>query len=179
MQSGKLFYVMGASGSGKDSLLDAVVDQLADQVTVVRRHITRADGAGGERHIAVSQEDFLRMLAAGEFCMHWQAHGLYYGISRQMLESLRQNKTLMMNGSREYLPEARKVVPWLKPVLVQVSAEVQESRLRTRGREDKKELAGRLQRRVSIDAADTSITIINNDASLQESAQAFCRLILQ
>ncbi|MFR1532480.1 MAG: hypothetical protein ACLSTO_01540 [Bilophila wadsworthia] len=56
MRQGQLVYVMGASGSGKDSLLQALRPRLRGvPVAFARRYITRPLSAKGERHIAVSR----------------------------------------------------------------------------------------------------------------------------
>ena len=71
MRQGQLVYVMGASGSGKDSLLQALRPRLRGvPVAFARRYITRPLSAKGERHIAVSPERFAAMAASGEFMMH-------------------------------------------------------------------------------------------------------------
>ena len=55
--NGRLIYVMGPSGAGKDSLLDALRQRLCGlPVAFPRRYITRAASAGGEHHIPVSPE---------------------------------------------------------------------------------------------------------------------------
>ena len=69
MRQGQLVYVMGASGSGKDSLLQALRPRLRGvPVAFARRYITRPLSAKGERHIAVSPERFIpRCLAAPKY----------------------------------------------------------------------------------------------------------------
>lgn len=48
---GKLIYLVGASGSGKDSLLQALRQQQTIPLLVAHRYITRACNAGSENHI--------------------------------------------------------------------------------------------------------------------------------
>jgi hypothetical protein len=57
---GRLVYVMGPSGAGKDSLLEWMRVRLpADSgVRLARRTITRPAGAGGEEHIAATDAQF-------------------------------------------------------------------------------------------------------------------------
>ena len=57
--SGKLIYLMGPSGSGKDSLIDAAREQLrARGCEVVRRVITRSAESVGEDALSVTRERF-------------------------------------------------------------------------------------------------------------------------
>ena len=79
-----LVLVVGPSGAGKDTLLEAARQALADdpRFRFVRRVITRPADAGGEAHEAVTAEEF----AAREFALQWQAHGLSYGIPADAIE---------------------------------------------------------------------------------------------
>ena len=54
--TGKLIWLMGASGSGKDSLLTELRQREQTQLLVAHRYITRAASAGSENHIALSEQ---------------------------------------------------------------------------------------------------------------------------
>jgi len=181
---GVLFYIMGASGSGKDTLLDAALAQLDQSDTGrallprrVERFITRDAAAGGEAHHAVSNDDFSRMLDAGKFCMHWEAHGLSYGIPAEISSWLASGHNVLVNGSRAYLPEARQVFPDLVAVLIEISAETQKSRLEARKRESSDAIEKRLSRKVSLDTNSEGLVVIDNEQALQESVDQLCALI--
>ncbi len=63
---GRLIYLMGPSGSGKDSLIEAArTPLLALGCEVARRIITRSAQALGEDAIPVSREEFERRQRAG------------------------------------------------------------------------------------------------------------------
>lgn len=116
MRQGQLVYVMGASGSGKDSLLQALRPRLRGlPVAFARRYITRPLSAKGERHIAVSPERFAAMAASGEFVMDWQSHGLRYGIGKGIETTLAHGHVVLMNGSRGTCPKRSAVSPALSP----------------------------------------------------------------
>ena len=132
---GTLIYVMGPSGSGKDSLLSALRPRLRGlPVAFARRYISRPACAGGEQHMALSAGSILSMEAQGRLAMRWSSHGCQYGIC------------VIVNGSREYLPEALRRYPDLLPVLVEVEPAILRQRLLARGREQGKDLEERLQR---------------------------------
>jgi len=74
--TGRLIFLIGPSGSGKDSLIDAARDQLtAAGVKIARRVITRSAEAKGEAAQGVTAQQFEAMRAQGAFAMHWQANG--------------------------------------------------------------------------------------------------------
>ena len=184
-----LFYIMGVSGSGKDTLLDAAFARLSQQPEHRRllprraqRYITRDADAGGEEHQAVSVTEFEELLQAGRFCMNWQAHGFHYGIPVDIIDWLAEGSNVLLNGSRAYLADARQVMPDLVPVLIDVSASTQKKRLQNRQRESEQAIQARLARRVDLgddkNVSDAGIVVINNEQALDESVRQLCELII-
>ena len=87
---GRLIYLIGPSGSGKDSLLEAARGPLAERgCRIVRRVITRSAEAVGEAAQGVSPAQFAALQAEGGFALSWHANGLSYGIPRQIDDRLR------------------------------------------------------------------------------------------
>jgi ribose 1,5-bisphosphokinase len=80
--SGRLVYLIGASGAGKDSLMSFARDRLPRTAPIVfaHRYITRPHGAGGEDYVPLDEIEFERRLRHGCFAMAWRSHGLRYGI---------------------------------------------------------------------------------------------------
>lgn len=178
MRQGQLVYVMGASGSGKDSLLQALRPRLrGGPVAFVRRYITRPLSAKGERHIAVSPERFAAMAASGEFVMDWQSHGLRYGIGKGIETTLAHGHVVLMNGSRGYLPEALRRFPSLVPVLVEVDASVLRARLLARGREQGADIEERIARALMPAEYPDGVRRIDNSGPLVESTEVFYRMV--
>lgn len=182
---------MGASGSGKDSVLDGVIARFTDRDTGVadfhglvpsirrvQRSITRPANAGGEDHCPLSETEFMRRLEQQDFCMHWQAHGLHYGVPRDVEVWLQEGTMVLLNGSREYLSTARSVVPDLVAVLLEVSDEVQATRLKNRARERASEIEARVNRKIPLDRIDPDLHTINNDADLGKAIDVFCELVI-
>ena len=169
MRQGQLVYVMGASGSGKDSLLQALRPRLRGvPVAFARRYITRPLSAKGERHIAVSPE---------RFAMDWRSHGLRYGIGKGVETTLAHGGVVLMNGSREYLPEALRLFPDLVPVLVEVDASVLRARLLARGREQGGDIEERIARASMPAEYPDGVLRIDNSGELAESTAAFYRMV--
>ena len=183
---GRLFYLMGPSGSGKDTLLKAALlhiqadPRLRPHLPVqATRFITRAADAGGESHKSVTEAEFEQLLQQGQFCMNWQAHGNHYGIPSEILASLSRGRNVLVNGSRAYLHSAREVVPDLVALLVEVPEEVLQQRLQVRARETGPEVSARMNRKVDLSADVEGIFLIDNAVELEESVQTFCELIIR
>jgi ribose 1,5-bisphosphokinase len=172
--TGRLIYLIGPSGSGKDSLLDAARDDLAaNGCRIVRRVITRSAEAVGEAAQAVTVEQFSAMQAQGEFAMSWQANGLHYGIPKEIDDWLAQGLDVLVNGSRGYLPQALKRYPQLLAVLLKVDDAVLRQRLLARGRETQEEIEARLARNgrftVELLAEHPGLLVLDNSGDLQQT----------
>jgi ribose 1,5-bisphosphokinase len=145
MSVGRLFAVVGPSGAGKDTLMREVARMRPD-LHVVRRVITRPEEAGGEDFEGVSAQEFAARLACGDLVLHWQAHGLSYGIPKDVLAVLATGQDAMLNGSRAVLDKAQAAFPSLVVLHVTARPEVLAERLAARGRESAADMARRLQR---------------------------------
>ncbi|WP_339535015.1 phosphonate metabolism protein/1,5-bisphosphokinase (PRPP-forming) PhnN [Pseudomonas hunanensis] len=176
---GRLIFLVGPSGSGKDSLIDALREELAvSGVEIARRVITRSAEAKGEAAQGVTPEQFDTLRAQGAFAMHWRANGLDYGIPRQVDQWLAAGRAVLVNGSRAYLAEARQRYPDLLVVLVQVKPEVLRQRLLARGRETTEEVEQRLARSARLQAAaDPSVHVLDNSSTLEAAVAAFLSLL--
>lgn len=82
--TGKLIWLMGASGSGKDSLLTELRQREQTQLLVAHRYITRAASAGSENHIALSEQEFFTRAGQNLLALSWHANGLYYGVASRL-----------------------------------------------------------------------------------------------
>jgi ribose 1,5-bisphosphokinase len=181
--TGTLFYLMGASGVGKDSLLHYLRSHLpaAAPVRLPRRYITRPANSGGEVHIEISPEEFRQKLARDEFAMHWQSHGFFYGIDREIDHWLGRGEQVVINGSRHYLQSARQAYPTLQPILVSVSQEILRRRLLARGREDTDAIERRLQRGelLNSNVAGERLYHLDNEGPLAVAGEVLLGLILE
>ncbi|MDD2832829.1 MAG: phosphonate metabolism protein/1,5-bisphosphokinase (PRPP-forming) PhnN [Methylotenera sp.] len=178
MVNGILFYVIGPSGSGKDSLMTYARAQLAGNPKVVfaHRYITRAANAGGENHVALTEQEFKSRQQAGLFAMHWHSHGCYYGVGKEINMWLAKGCNVVMNGSREHLQYARADYPELHPVWIEVSQTVLAERLRARNRESENEIQQRLLRAAAY-RAPVGEMVIANDGTLELTGEQLVKLI--
>lgn len=176
-----LFYVIGASGVGKDSLLDYARRHLREGAPLVfaHRYITRAADAGGENHVALSDLEFELRRRAGCFAMHWHSHDTRYGVGVEIDQWLATGLSVVVNGSREYLDTAAGLYAELRPILVTADADVLAQRLRQRGREDRTRIGERLAMAKALDerTRHPRLERLGNDGSLAESGQRLLALL--
>jgi ribose 1,5-bisphosphokinase len=147
--SGRLFYIMGASGAGKDTLLRGCREGSCDAMRplVAHRYITRTPDGGTESHVWLSDTEFEQRVTLGAFAMHWSANGFRYGIGREIDQWLARGGQVLVNGSRGYLDEARSQYgDTLIPVLIRVEPARLRQRLVQRGRESADQIDARICR---------------------------------
>ena len=133
---GALVLVVGPSGAGKDTIMRRVRDRLdpGPGIVFARRVVTRAADAAEDNEVA-TDETFLEALGRGGFVLDWQAHGLRYGVPRQVCEELAQGRVVVVNVSRTVVARARSTFTCVRIVLLTAPAEIRASRISARGRD--------------------------------------------
>ena len=161
------FYIMGPSGSGKDSVIDGVCNYFADQVSRPPRYITRILSSNdAEQHNVIAPEIFDELHDKDCFSLSWQANGYRYAYDKQWLNDLDEQKIVLLNGSREYWSEAQeKFADLLVPIVLSLDSDVQRSRLEGRARESQSEIEQRIERSESFQSQMSSHEILQLNAN--------------
>ncbi|WP_295902562.1 ribose 1,5-bisphosphokinase [uncultured Vibrio sp.] len=175
---GRVYYIIGASGCGKDSLISAIRQHFVNDVVVAHRYITRAADAGGENHVELTEDEFFVRYSRNMFAMSWKAHGFSYGIGQEVLHWSDLGLSVVVNGSRAYLDVAKELFgERLVPVVIHVDTHILEQRLIQRGREDSEQIAQRLKRASEYRVAkETGAFFIDNGGTLEQSVEQFSTL---
>jgi phosphonate metabolism protein PhnN/1,5-bisphosphokinase (PRPP-forming) len=175
-KSDLLVFIVGRSGSGKDTIMRNVASTLLlDDIPVyiLQRHITRPPDKT-ENSLYVSEEEFLQKKSQKDYVLSWFVYDNSYGCPRIPLEeSLRKGEIVLVNVSRSILYEAKKKYPKSKIVQIIVPDKVAETRIKNRGREDSKHLTDRLtrmQKKIDMPFPDK---IIENEGDLDIAVQEF------
>jgi len=90
---GNLFCVAAPSGTGKSSLVKALLE-LDSKLAVSVSHTTRqprGQEVGGREYHFVTEPEFRAMIAHGDFFEHAEVHGNLYGTSRKAIEARLQH----------------------------------------------------------------------------------------
>ena len=166
--TGRLIAIVGPSGVGKDSVMEALRAARPD-LSLVRRVITRPSDAGGEDFEGVTDADFDRRMAAGEFVLSWQAHGLSYGIPKSIRQRLEKGDDLLINLSRTVLSQAQAAFPSFLVINLTATPEVLAQRLAARGRETAEDIQKRLTRQTIALPSDCNVLHVDNSATLDRT----------
>ncbi|MBO1074507.1 phosphonate metabolism protein/1,5-bisphosphokinase (PRPP-forming) PhnN [Roseomonas marmotae] len=178
---GWLVTVVGPSGAGKDTLLGAARAELKGDSRFVfaRRAITRpaesSHHAGTEDHLPMSEAEFAAARDRGVFALHWQAHGLRYGVPRGIEADLDAGRVVIANLSRAVLAEAHARYR-LRVILVTAPPAVLAQRLSGRGRETAEEIIERLSRSAELPPG-LDVVRITNDSTPEEGAARLLQVL--
>jgi len=172
MSAPRLVGVVGPSGVGKDSVMAALA-RVRPGIGLVRRVITRAEGAGGEDCERVSDAEFARRAAAGAFVLDWHAHGMRYGIPAAEIAALYPGRIGLVNLSRAVLPRAERVFEGFVTLYLTAPAPALAARLAARGRESAAEIETRLARAdFALPAGVSRVVRVANDGPLEATVEA-------
>ncbi len=180
MKQGNLFYLIGPSGAGKDTLLLYARQQIDGSLPILfaHRYITRPSQAGGENYIALTEDEFDQRQQLGLFALTWQSHHNKYGLGIEIEAWMKAGVHVVINGSREHLPVASQRFPEMRVILLEVSAATIRQRLEQRGRETADEIEARIVHNQQLPAvAHPHLHILNNDTPLAETADKFIHLL--
>lgn len=174
-----LVIVIGPSGSGKDSLITGARAALSSNPAFyfTTREITRLSNAGGEMHLALSEEEFLQRRDSGVYAICWYAHDTWYGINRTIEDQLAEGKVVVFNGSRDAIGQARKRFPGVKIVYISAPDTVLAQRLTARGRESDPQVKERMVRNSRLKTIPNGAIVLSNAGSLEQTLDKFVDIL--
>ncbi|MFM9881451.1 MAG: phosphonate metabolism protein/1,5-bisphosphokinase (PRPP-forming) PhnN [Burkholderiales bacterium] len=178
---GRLIYIAGPSGAGKDTLLQYARERIPAHVRVAfaHRYITRQTQTGQDDDVPLTPSEFVVRSRAGLFAMDWHANGYSYGIGVEINRWLSQGFQVIVNGSRGYVPEARRRYPDLRLIWVGASIGVLTARLSQRGRETAAEIARRVERAIELEMPPHPPDLcLQNDNAPNEAGDQLIAFIL-
>ena len=175
IETGTLALVVGPSGAGKDTLINAARVALAGDPHFVfpRRIVTRASHDASEEHDMMTPEAFDTAARSGAFLLSWRAHGLGYAVPGSARDPLRAGHVVVANVSRGAIVEAEQQVR--RVTVLHVTAPIDElaRRIALRGREAEADIAARLARQAPLTAQRASVIEIVNDTAPEDAARRF------
>lgn len=173
--AGKLILVVGPSGAGKDSLMAGAKQALAEdpRFHFARRVVTRPAQPGAEDHDSLDDASFAAQAAAGAFLLHWQAHGLQYGVPADLAMRRAAGCAVVVNVSRAVIDAARQRLGPVGVVVVTAPPDILAARLAGRGRESAEDIRQRLIRAAADLPSGPDVRLVSNDGDLAQGIAAF------
>lgn len=171
---GRLILVVGPSGAGKDTLIEAARLTLAtDPRWVFPRRIVTRPASEAEDNIEASDADFLQVRARGGFALAWNAHGHWYGIPASIDADLARGARVIVNVSRAVVAEARRRWPDVTVIEVTAPTDVLARRVAARARPSDGAGPQRLARRFEPGEIPSADATIDNGGELDTAIGAF------
>jgi ribose 1,5-bisphosphokinase len=172
---GFLILVVGNSGSGKDSIINGVIEKYTEdtrKIHLVQRYITRPPSET-EKNLTISPIKFKEMGKRGQFALKWHIYGLDYGVPIEIDKWLEAGDIVLVNVSRTIVKETQKKYKNVKTIFIDVPFEIILKRLRERGREDEKKLAERIERARKNQSFPNADFVIDNSTDLENAINQF------
>lgn len=170
MPRGTLYFVVGPSCAGKDTLIEKACIERPD-LYVMPRTITRPAPDGD--HVSISEDEFAKLKRGYGFSLNWDANGVRYGIPRDLEARLEDGQSVIVNGSRSIVTDVQTKFEPVKIINVTARFDVLARRLRERGRETNEEIELRLGRADRSIPKGEGVVNIDNSGSLEDSVPAF------
>jgi ribose 1,5-bisphosphokinase len=168
---GRVVLVVGPSGAGKDAVIREVADRLdGDTRFLFPQRVVTREANRAEAHAVLTPAEFEAALGRGSFALHWEAHGLSYGIPADIDTASRAGLCVVFNASRRVVPVARARYDNAAVVLVDAPFQLRARRLATRDRECARDVDARLKRIVAEFNADDVDLVIDNSGALCQAA---------
>lgn len=150
---GTLYIVSAASGTGKTSLLKALLEQ-TQQLAVSVSHTTRLKRAGeedGQHYHFVDKPYFEQLIGAADFLEHAQVFGNYYGTSQSAVEQqLKSGLDVILEIDWQGAQQVRHLMPNAVSIFIlPPSREALRERLTGRGQDSQEIIDGRMAEAVS------------------------------
>jgi guanylate kinase len=152
MTDGTLYVISAASGAGKTSLVNAVLEQV-DELVVSVSHTTRAPREGevdGVNYHFVDKTTFEKMVEAGEFFEHATVFGNMYGTSQQHLQQqLQSGMDVILEIDWQGARQIRQLMACRSIYIVPPSTSALRERLDARGQDDDTIIDKRMREAIS------------------------------
>ena len=170
--SGCLYVIVAPSGAGKSSLVNALLEREPD-IGLSISYTTRPPRPGeesGREYFFVTREEFMSMIARGEFLEHAEVYGNLYGTSRLWIEKTRaEGSDVLLEIDWQGARAVKKLFRDMTYIYIRPpSFEVLRERLIKRGKDSKKVIAQRLAaaREDLKHVHEADYVIINEDFSV-------------
>jgi guanylate kinase len=181
MTTGNLFIITAASGTGKTSLLRALLaadTQIARSVSYTTRPPRPGEVAGVDYHF-VDETQFMQMLRDGDFLESAEIYGKRYGTSQTLVDTaLQDGHDIVLEIDWQGAEQVRKLYPEAISIFIlPPSLEALSERLHGRGQDSAEVIAKRLAaaREEMSHVSEFDYVTINDD--FQTALEDLCAIV--
>lgn len=166
IDSSKVIFLVGSSGTGKDTIIKELKNQLTEMnvpVLIPKRRITRTNHES-ENFISVSEEEVFELLKKKKFLFHWYSYQTQYGyLADEIFPYLDGEKVIILNISRTIAFNAKELFPDSKLIEISTNLKIASNRIKVRKRDSDLMIEERIKRmREKVDLPRVDLTLENN-----------------
>lgn len=166
---GTLFLVVGPSGVGKDSLIQAFQATAPEIFVFPQRYVTRPRMDDSEDFNPVERSEFREE----DYWLSWEAHGLLYGLPKSIDDDLAAGRHVMLNTSRKMIGMIENKHSRVAVLSITAEPHIIAERLAGRGRETAEEIQLRMSRIAPLYVSTATLIEIDNSDALEPALKAF------
>jgi ribose 1,5-bisphosphokinase len=179
MKLGKIYYMIGASGSGKGTLMRYAQEKLKGRYPIIfpSRYVTKPTHQA-EGDISLTYDEMKKRIEDEEFLIACGYNGNFYALGSVFEEAIKYGVSVVTDGSRELLLEMEyeglypDIYPYIRSIFIEVESDIAEERIYERGREGLEEIQKRVRRINRFNQAKTvSVKVINNSGDIEEAGE--------
>lgn len=165
----KIVLIVGASGVGKDTLLQGVKNKI--EANFAQRYITRAADTN-EANFHLDHEALETLDRNDYFISTWEAHGNKYAIAKNQIK----NGLNIISVSRSAIKDFEREFDDVTTIEISLPRDMLYERLKARGRENEEQIQKRLNRSYESIEAMNLIHFIN-DKPIEKSTEEFVKIL--
>lgn len=171
MVFGTLYLIVGPTGSGKQALVDAVLQSRPD----IRRAPLIVSAPNNQNMCAVgaiSPERFLDLMRRGAFALQWDCDGVRYGLTHESTRQLEDGQSLILCGDTLLIEKAREVYPTVRVIYITARMDILRRRLTSMAYGSDVEIDMHLAQSERMRPKDREIVTVDTSDSIAAGAKA-------
>lgn len=176
MAYGTLYLIIGPTGSGKQALIDAVLETRPD----IRRAplIVTADRSDNTCVVgAIPPDRFLNLIRREAFALQWDSDGFRYGLTHDATRQLRDGQSLILSCDSFVIEKARELYPNVRSIYITARMDVLRRRLASMAYGSDTEIDMHLAQSARLRPRDAEVTTVDTSDSIAAGAKALMAAI--
>lgn len=176
MAHGTLYLIVGPAGSGKQALIDAVLETRPDlrraPLIVSAQHSDNTCVVG-----SIQPDRFLDLMRRGTFALQWDSDGIRYGLTQDALKQLRHGQSLVLSCDSYVIEKARALWPDVRVIYITARMDVLRRRLASMRYGSDTEIDMHLAQSARMRPHGESVMTVDTSESIAAGAQALMAAI--